>query len=45
MSHADSLSNSIWLDKWLNELGVDYPANSINTSSLKSSVFQNHQKT
>ena len=31
MSHADSLSNSIWLDKWLNELKVVYPANSINT--------------
>ena len=44
MSHADSLSNSIWLDKWLNELGVDYPANSINTSSLKSSVFSKPSK-
>ena len=36
---ASSLSNSIWLDKWLSELKVVYPANSINTSSLKSSVF------
>ena len=44
MPHADSLSNSIWLDKWLNELKVVYPANSINTSSLKSSVFSKPSK-
>jgi len=44
MSHADSLSNSIWLDKWLNELKVVYPANSIDTSSLKSSVFSKPSK-
>ena len=44
MSHADSLSNSIWLDKWLNELKVIYPANSINTSSLKNSVFFKNSK-
>ncbi len=44
MSHADSLSNSIWLDKWLKELKVIYPANSIDTSSLKSSVFLNPSK-
>ena len=39
MPHADSLSNSIWLDKWLNEIKVIYPANTINTSSLRNSVF------
>jgi aryl-alcohol dehydrogenase-like predicted oxidoreductase/predicted dehydrogenase len=39
MSHADSLSNSIWLDKWLNELQVIYPANKTETSSLSKSPF------
>ncbi len=41
MSHADSLSNSIWLDRWLDGMKVQYPANSIQSSSLANSVFLN----
>ena len=42
MSHADSLSNSIWLDRWLDGMKVQYPANSVQSSSLANSVFLNN---
>ena len=41
MTHADSLSNSIWLDRWLDGMKVQYPANSVQSSSLANSVFLN----
>ena len=41
MTHADSLSNSIWLDRWLDGMKVQYPANYVQSSSLANSVFLN----
>jgi aryl-alcohol dehydrogenase-like predicted oxidoreductase/predicted dehydrogenase len=44
VSHADTQSNMLWLDKWRNELGINCPYQTINKSPIPASKFYLMQK-